>query len=177
MASSLPDLGPFHAIVSCFAIHPEDERKRSLCAEIFERLEPGGVFATLEDVASPTARLHRRSTTHLGTDSTGRAPRTASSTSRPGSRWLREVGFEDILARVKKVKAHDLTRQFSSMVNSACRCSGDDVPRLPRSRRSTPSASGRTQSAARCSESVQRGGTIAEPMRSSPAAFRRGSSR
>jgi hypothetical protein len=34
------------------------ERKRSLYAEVFELLEPGGVFANFQNVASPTHRLH-----------------------------------------------------------------------------------------------------------------------
>lgn len=64
MSRPLPDLGAFDAVVSCFAIHHlEHERKRSLFAEVFERLEPGAVFANLEhvrlaDPAPPPALLH-----------------------------------------------------------------------------------------------------------------------
>lgn len=39
----LPDIGTFDVVVSCFAIHHvDDARKRSLYAECFDRLVPGG---------------------------------------------------------------------------------------------------------------------------------------
>jgi tRNA (cmo5U34)-methyltransferase len=54
----LPGPGGYDAILSSFAIHQcPDERKRTLYAECFEQLTPGGVFLNLEHVASPTERL------------------------------------------------------------------------------------------------------------------------
>jgi cyclopropane fatty-acyl-phospholipid synthase-like methyltransferase len=82
LARPLPELGRFDAVVSLMAIHHlDDQRKRSLFAEVFELLEPGGVFADFEHVTSPlewedpSDRLAPVETL-LG--------------------WLREAGFDDV---------------------------------------------------------------------------------
>ncbi len=97
MASPLPDLGSFDAIVSCFAIHHlEDERKRLLYAEVFERLEPGGLFANLEHVASPTEHLHQHFYQALGYEPDWEDPSNCLLDVETQVRWLREIGFEDV---------------------------------------------------------------------------------
>ena len=58
-AEPLPFEGPYDAIVTSLAVHHvTDERKRTLYAEIAQLLAPGGVFANLEVVKSPTQALH-----------------------------------------------------------------------------------------------------------------------
>jgi len=97
LSSPLPDLGSFDTIVSCFAIHHlEDERKRSLYAEAFERLGPGGVFANLEHVASPTERLHRRFYEALGYGPDWEDPSNRLLDVETQLGWLRALGFEDV---------------------------------------------------------------------------------
>jgi tRNA (cmo5U34)-methyltransferase len=97
LAKPLPVLCRFDAVVSSFAIHHlEHERKRSLYAEVFELLEPGGAFCNLEHVASPTERLH-----WCFYDALGYEPGWEDSSNRllevePQLGWLRELGFDDV---------------------------------------------------------------------------------
>jgi cyclopropane fatty-acyl-phospholipid synthase-like methyltransferase len=98
LSRSLPDgLGRFDAVVSAMAIHHlEDERKRELCAEAFALLEPGGVFANFEHVASPTARLHRAFFAAIDEPLSNEDPSDRTLDVETQLRWLREIGFEDV---------------------------------------------------------------------------------
>ncbi len=93
----LPPLGSFDAVVSSMAIHHlEHERKRALCGEVFDLLEPGGVFANFEHVASPTERLHAAFFAAIDEPLENEDPsdRTLDVETQLG--WLREVGFDDV---------------------------------------------------------------------------------
>jgi len=97
LAESLPNLGSFDAVVSSFAIHHlEHQRKRSLYGEVLDLLEPGGVFANLEHVASPTHRLHLAFFAAIDEPLEHEDPSDRLLDVETQLRWLRERGFEDV---------------------------------------------------------------------------------
>jgi tRNA (cmo5U34)-methyltransferase len=89
--------GTFDAVVSGFAIHHVvDARKRSLYAEVYDRLRPGGVFLNLEHVASPTRELHEAFLATMGTAPQDDDPSNQLASVEDQLRWLRDVGFEQV---------------------------------------------------------------------------------
>ena len=93
----LRDLGRFDAVASSMAIHHlEHERKRSLYGEVFDLLEPGGVFANFDHVASPTARLHLAFFAAINEPLEHEDPSDRLLDVETQLGWLREVGFDDV---------------------------------------------------------------------------------
>jgi len=97
LSEPLPPFGRFDAVVSSLAIHHlEHERKRSLYGEVFYLLEPGGVFANLEHVASPTERLHLAFFEAIGEPLENEDPSDRLLDVETQLGWLRELGFADV---------------------------------------------------------------------------------
>jgi ubiquinone/menaquinone biosynthesis C-methylase UbiE len=94
----LPDaLGAFDLVVSSFAIHHcAPTRQRSLYGEAFAHLEPGGMFANLEHVASPTPELHATFLRALGKDPDDDDPSNQLVAVGTQLEWLRGIGFEQV---------------------------------------------------------------------------------
>ncbi|MEP7357320.1 MAG: class I SAM-dependent methyltransferase [Anaerolineales bacterium] len=116
LAERLPELGVFDAIVSAFAIHHlAPARQGGLYGEIWAALRPGGVFANLEHVSSPTARLEELFYNALGTTAANRDPSNQCVRLGQHLEWLAGLGFEDAdclwkwreLALVAGVRAAD----------------------------------------------------------------------
>ncbi len=89
--------GSFDVVASAFAIHHVvDERKRALYAEIFERIEPGGVFLNLEHVASPTPELHEAFLAVIGKTIDQDDPSNKLVEVETQLQWLRDIGFDQV---------------------------------------------------------------------------------
>src|SRR5215467_2509991 len=98
LSTALPEAwGSFDVIVSSFAIHHlPHARKRSLYTEIFNHLAPGGLFANLEHVASPTLALHHQFLAALGVRPENEDPSNKLLDLNIQLRWLRAIGFVDV---------------------------------------------------------------------------------
>ena len=92
LVDPIDPLGEFDVIVSGFAIHHlEDERKRTLFAEIASRLRPGGVFADLEVVASATPERHAQFLAAIGRTADDTEDRLSSIDDQ--LRWMTDAGL------------------------------------------------------------------------------------
>lgn len=97
LAEPLPALGRFDVVVSSMAIHHlEHERKHSLYGEVFALLEPGGVFANFEHVASATHRLHLAFFAAINEPLEHEDPSDRLLDVETQLSWLREHGFDDV---------------------------------------------------------------------------------
>ena len=97
MVHPLPDLGTFDAIVSSFAIHHlEDVRKRTLYAELYALLNPGGIFCNLEHVASVSAERHDRFLKAINYTRATEDTENKLASIESQLVWLREAGFMEV---------------------------------------------------------------------------------
>ena len=91
----LTPLGAFDVVIAGFSIHHlEDGRKKALFGEIARQLNPDGLFANLEVVASATPELHRQFLDLIGRAENDPEDRLAGVEDQ--LRWMREAGLSQV---------------------------------------------------------------------------------
>jgi len=95
LENALPQMGRFDAVISSFAIHHlPHARKRTLYGEIFQILDPQGVFCNLEHVASPSLGLHRGFLQAISWEDEDPSNKLLDLETQLS--WLRRIGFADV---------------------------------------------------------------------------------
>lgn len=97
LSNPLPDMGHFDAVISSFVIHHlTHERKRSLYEEIYDILNPGGIFCNLEHVASVSLKQHMNFFNAIGHSIETEDKSDKLLPVEEQLNWLREIGFVDV---------------------------------------------------------------------------------